>query len=325
MLRYVNILARVAGTPWAIEETRGRAIMEFLAFKAAGGRLDPDEIAARIGRQARSDEGGIQGGIRSEHAAVAGPGEATIAVIPVHGIISPRMHDVDDISGPGAVSAEGLARRFRAAVEARDVDGIVLDVDSPGGNVFGIEELSNEIRAARVVKPVTAVANPAMHSAAYWIGSAAERLLVTPSGELGSIGVYSYHEDLSGMLEANGVRPTLIKAGANKAEGHPAFPLDDAAAAHMQERVDAYYRTFTAGVAEGRGRTVPDVIQNFGDGRSFGAEDAVARGMADAVGGLDQALAEMAETIAGGPPAAPAARGGKVVGIAQRRRRLALG
>ncbi len=90
---------------------------------------------------------------------------------------------------------------------------------------------SDAIRDVRAAgKPVSAVAHHWAASAAYWLASAADELVVTPSGEVGSIGVYVYHEDISKRLGMLGVTPTLIKAGANKAEGHPAFPLGEEAA-----------------------------------------------------------------------------------------------
>ncbi len=86
-----------------------------------------------------------------------------------------------------------------------NIDTIVLDVDSPGGNYYGTPETSSKIRAARDSKPIIAVANSLAASAAYWIASAADEIVVTPSGDVGSIGVLAVHTDFSAANEKIGV------------------------------------------------------------------------------------------------------------------------
>jgi signal peptide peptidase SppA len=216
-----------------------------------------------------------------------------VAVLPLHGVISPRVHDVEGVSTGGGASAEGFAAALRALAADSAVTGIVIDVDSPGGNVLGIPEAVAAVREAREVKPVTAVAHHWAASAAYWIASAAGELVVTPSGEVGSIGVYAYHEDLSKRFEMLGVKPTLIKAGTHKAEGHPAFPLGEEAAAYAQEQVNAIYGAFVRDVAKGRGVPVATVRDSFGDGRMVAAQEAVRRGMADRVDSLANTIKRM--------------------------------
>ncbi len=113
--------------------------------------------------------------------------------------------------------------------------------------------------------------------------------MVTPSGEVGSVGVYMMHFDWSQRMEADGVRTTIIKAGRHKAEGHPYAPLGDDAQAHFQSLVDDHYRTFVRNVAKGRGTSTAAVL---GQGRTFTAHRAVERGMADRVATLDDVIAE---------------------------------
>lgn len=292
MLRYAHILARVAESAWAIEPAKGQAMLEFLAFKAAGGILTAEEIAANAAQQPRTP-------------APAAPG---VAVLPLHGTISPRMNTLDAASG--GASAERFERDFRAAVADNTIEGIVLDIDSPGGNVFGVEEAATAVFEARGSKRIVAHANPVMLSAAYWIGSQADELVMTPSGEVGSVGVYAYHEDLSALLEAKGVKPMLITAGEAKTDLHPAFPVTDEALAHRQSRVDAYYQRFVDAVARGRAASAEEVLERFGRGRSFGAVEAVARGMADRTGTLTDTIGRLAAEIREGrsPIAALSAR-----------------
>src|SRR5690606_12609791 len=109
------------------------------------------------------------------------------------------------------------------------VGTIVLDVDSPGGGVYGVAEFAEEIYKARGQKRIVAVANSMAASAAYWIATAADELVVTPGGEVGSIGVYMLHEDWSGAYEKAGIKPTVIKFGENKAEGIDVEPLSESA------------------------------------------------------------------------------------------------
>lgn len=321
-MRYARILTAVAGTPWAIHPEKGRAVMEFLVFAATGGKRSPAEVEAIIGRPVAYDdeETGEERRARmkaAEDQATADRGG--IAVLGLKGVISPRLSDEMDISGPGGTSAEGFMRRLAVALDDSRVGGIIVDVDSPGGNVFGVPEAFEAMLAARDRKPVVAVANPFTASAAYWIAAGATELAVTPSGEVGSIGVYAYHEDLSKALADIGVVPTLVKAdiSPNKAETHPAFPLTDEAKASMQDSVNRYGATFLADVARGRGVKSADVLGRFGGGRMVGAEDAVAAGMADRVATLDQEIARMAEALA-----RPA--GGKRSAVADRRRRAAM-
>jgi signal peptide peptidase SppA len=325
-MRYARILTAVAGTPWTIHPAKGRAIMDFLAYAAAGGKRSPEEVAAIIGRPIVAD--GDASADRPEHAtrpfAVAkrqgGSGDSVeIAILGLKGVISPRLSDEMDISGPGGTSAEGFARRLNAAVEDPRIAGIIVDVDSPGGNVFGVPEAADAMFAARGSKPIVAVANPFTASGALWIASAADEVVVTPSGEIGSLGVYAYHEDLSKALETIGVSPTLVKAdiSPNKAETHPAFPLTEDAIGDIKASVDRYGEMFVASMARSRGVSVDHVTSKFGGGRMLGADDAVAVGMADRIATLDDEIARMADLISKPKEAASAS-------VASRRRRMAV-
>lgn len=324
MIRYTRILSAVAGSPWAIHPEKGRAVIEFLAFAALGGQRSADEVAA-IAADRRPDANATQivagYGAATSDGAPPAPGSA-IAVIGLKGVISPRASDEMDASGPGGTSAEGFTRRLRAAIDDPRVGGIVIDGDSPGGSVFGVHEAFNALVAVRGIKPIVAVANSFIASAAYWIAAGADEIVVTPSGEVGSIGVLAYHEDLSKALADKGVTPTLIRSSnaPAKAKRHPAFPLGDDARADMQASVDRYEGMFLADIAAGRGRAVGDVIARFGGGRMVGAEEAVASGLADRVATLDAEIARMADRLAAKAPA----KSDRRAATADRRRRLAI-
>jgi signal peptide peptidase SppA len=181
------------------------------------------------------------------------------------------------------------------AVADSSIDAVVLDVDSPGGEVFGVQEAWDAIRAASKVKPVVAVANAIAASAAYYLASAADELLVTPSGMVGSIGVYALHVDVSKALEEIGEKWTFVSAGKYKVEGNPTEPLGDEARGAMQGDVDRYYSDFVQAVARGRKKTFAAVRDGFGEGRMVGARAAVEQGMADAVGTIGDAVRRAAQ------------------------------
>ena len=211
-----------------------------------------------------------------------------IAQLPLHGPISHRSSFWSLLFG--GTSTERFSAQLREALADPAVSRIVIDVDSPGGTVDGVPELAAEIRVAREKKPITAVANAEAASAAYWLASQASEIVVTPSGEVGSIGVWVLHVDRSAALDAAGIKPTFIFAGKHKVEGNPLEPLAEEARAYFQGRVDDYYGMFVRDVAKGRKASVGDVREKFGQGRMVGADDAVKAGMADSVGTIEDAV-----------------------------------
>jgi len=210
-----------------------------------------------------------------------------VQVIPMVGAIANRAHSM-------GVGAQSFAASVDRAAADDSVDVIVLDVDSPGGTVTGVPEAAERVFAARSSKPIIAVANGMMASAAYWIGSAAHEVVVTPSGEVGSIGVFALHEDWSAALEAEGVKVTEISAGKYKTEGAPWRPLDDEARGFFETRVSKTYDWFTKDVARFRSTTAKAVRDGYGEGRVVAADEAVAAGLADRVATLEETIVRFA-------------------------------
>jgi signal peptide peptidase SppA len=209
--------------------------------------------------------------------------QKSVSIIPVFGVITPR----DPWFGtPVSLISENL----RAALADPDTGSIVLAVDSPGGETGGVTELAYEIRAARKIKPVVSFVDGFAASAAYWIASAADSIVITPSGRAGSIGVYAVHEDWSKAYDQMGVAVTLISAGEGKTDGSPYVPLSDDAKADMAEAVDEAYAQFVGDVSKGR-RKPKATIHDKWQARMYGAEKSVEMGMADEVGVLGAALA----------------------------------
>jgi ClpP class serine protease len=131
-------------------------------------------------------------------------------------------------------------------------------------------------------------------SAAYWIAAACTKVVVTPSGEVGSIGVYMTHQDVSAAMDKAGVKISFIQAGKYKTDGNPYEPASESFLADAQAGVNEYYEMFVQGVAAGRGVDV-EVVKSatFGQGRMLMAKDAVANGMADSIQTLDEVVSEL--------------------------------
>lgn len=207
-----------------------------------------------------------------------------VAIIPLVGSIANRARSM------GTSAMRFAAEVDDAAADSR-VDAILLDIDSPGGTVTGVPEAAEAVLRARSEKPVTAFVNGLMASAGYWIGSAADEIVATPSSRIGSIGVFTLHEDWSEKLEADGIVVTEISAGRFKTEGAPWKPLDDEAKAHIQAEVVEAYEWFIRDVARFRGDSEANVRSGYGEGRVLGSRDAIAAGLSDRVDSFEGALA----------------------------------
>jgi signal peptide peptidase SppA len=192
-------------------------------------------------------------------------------------------------------STDDVAREVTALASEPRVDAIVIELDTPGGEVFGVPEAFAAIRAAAKQKPVVAHANSIAASAGYYLGAAADEFFVNPSGQVGSIGVFALHVDLSKWLESEGEKWTFISAGKFKVEGNPAEPLSDEARASLQAEVNRYYDMFVRDVARGRKVSVEKVRGGFGEGRMLTAKAALEEGMVDSIGTLDEAIARAAQ------------------------------
>lgn len=272
-MKYSHIIAAVTDECWALRETKLLAILEFLSLQASGAKFSPAEIEARIAPQTAS--------------AVARR-EGAVVILPLRGVIANRASVMDDISG--AASAEAFERQFTAAVRDDGVKAIVIDVDSPGGAVSGCAELAETIYAARGKKPIVAHVNSTAASAAYWIASAADEVVVVPSGWVGSIGVIGMRDDFTKAMDAAGIKRTLIYAGKFKGDGYPSEAMTDAEHARHQAHVNLRYDAFVAAVAKHRGVSVEKVRDGFGQGEMVDPEPALAEGMIDRIGTLEETL-----------------------------------
>lgn len=274
--RLPNVVRFVRETPWAILPSALEPILELVEVKAAGGDFTPEEIEARIGGRRPTGPRAV----------------GSIAMIPIQGAIVPRANLMQEISG--GTSLEVFTGSLMEAVADPAVSAIVLDVNSPGGSVAMVTETAARIRAARASKPIVAVANTMAASAAYHLIAQADEVVVTPSGMVGSIGVFIAHQEISGLEEKAGVKTTLISAGKHKVAGNEFEPLSEEGRADLQAIVDELYAMFVSDVARGRGVPVAQVREGYGEGRIVTAREALALGMVDAVETIDDAVARVA-------------------------------
>ncbi len=209
-----------------------------------------------------------------------------VAIMPLIGAMTPR-------GDMGTVSTMRFDAYLREAVKNPGIKGIMLDVDSPGGMVYYTPQLAKRVYDARGSKPIIAFGNGSVGSAAYWVASAASKFVLAPGAEAGSVGVWMAHQDMSKAMEQAGVQVTIISYGENKLEGSELAPLSEESKAYMQQRVDELGAQFEGDVARNRGLGVAKVRTGFGQGRMFSDNEAVSRGMADAVAPAEKVLKEL--------------------------------
>jgi signal peptide peptidase SppA len=272
MIDLPHIASRVFGTPLMIGRAKLEVILGVLAPRLTGSVPEPTEAEA-------------------DPAPLTSVTVERIAVISVIGTLVSRSGYLDAASGLQSYGEIGGA--IAAAMDDPSVRGIILDVDSPGGEVGGLFDLVEQLQAARAAKtkPLWAVANESALSAAYAIASAADRLYVTRTGEVGSIGVVAIHVDESGADSKAGLAWTFVFAGERKVDGNAHEPLSERARATIQADVDRLYGELCALVAGNRGLSTAAVRAT--DAAIYRGEPAVRAGLGDRVGTLDLAIAEM--------------------------------
>ena len=283
-----HLAARLFGVPLAIHRPKLDVILSVL-----GARVGLADLAAPVGY--------------TPAARALGPPSGKVAVIPIHGTLVRRTSGIEAESG--LASYTGIAAQLDAALASPEIAAILLDIDSPGGESGGVFDLADRIRAASEVKPVWAVANDMAFSAAYALASAATRVFVARTGGVGSIGVIAMHVDQSVKDAQDGVRYTAVFAGERKNDLNPHEPISNEAHAVLRAEVDRIDDLFVETVARHRGLDA-DAVRATEAGLFFGP-DAVATGLADAVGSLDDALTQLTQSLSPLPTqVAPASQAG---------------
>jgi signal peptide peptidase SppA len=280
----MKLLDIVTG-PWAIQPEKLLEIQAIYATHLRGDKIDIEAVEKRLGRPLNNEPKGYE--IRDG-----------VAVMQLSGVLAKKMNLFSSISG--GASYEIAARDFAQALNDPAVEAIALVIDSPGGTVDGVQQLGDAIFGARGIKPVGAIADGTMASAAYWIGAQADVVMAASDTTLvGSIGVVASHQDISGAEEKIGVKTTEITAGKYKRIASQHAPLSDEGRADIQSRVDYLYEVFVGAVAKARGVSVDVVLSDMADGRVFIGQQAVSAGLVDGVSTIDGLIANLKQRAAG--------------------------
>ncbi|BAO82921.1 periplasmic serine protease [Serpentinimonas maccroryi] len=273
----VHLASRLVGTPLLIARPKLEVILSVLG--------------SRIGLPDLGMAAPILAARQSHPASPAA--QSPIAVIPVVGTLVKRSMGIDAASG--LMSYSEIDARMDAALADPQVAGILLDLDSPGGEASGVFELADRIRAASAIKPIWAHANDAAYSAAYAIAAACQRLTLSQTAGVGSIGVIALHVDQSVRDAKDGLSYTAVFAGSHKNDFSPHEPLSPQATTALQTEVDRLYDIFVNQVGQMRGLG-PDAVRASNAGVFYG-QQAVAQGLADAVMPLEQVMTEFADAL----------------------------
>jgi HK97 family phage major capsid protein len=287
MLKLPHIAARVFDAPLTIRRGKLETVLAVLA-PHLGLAAPPAPAAAAEDKQERRPYAVTSAGV---------------AVIDVMGTLVQRSSGLDAFSG--LTSYAQLSDEFAQALADPLVRGIVLHVDSNGGEAAGCFDFADEIFAGRGIKPIYASVDEVAFSAAYAIASAADKVYVPRTGGVGSIGVITVHLDVSERDEKDGEKWTYITAGAKKGQFSAHAPLSDEARADLQRQVDQVYGVFVDSVARARSLS-PDAVRATEADLYFGQE-AVSAGLADGIARFKDVLAMMTEALAS--PATAAASG----------------
>jgi len=275
IMRVIDVL----NSPWAITPAKLEEIRHVYSVHASNGKIDRATIEAAIGDRKSNELPPLYV-------------DGKVAVVPIFGVMAKRMNMIMEFSG--GCSTELVARDFKQALADPNVHAIVLRIDSPGGTVAGTQTLADLVRSARGQKPVVAFLEDCCASAAYWVASAAERVvLANGTTDVGSIGVVAAHVDVSRAEKKAGVKTTEIYAGRYKRIASNYEPLSDAGKQTIQDMVDYTYSIFVSNVAEHRGVSVDAVLQDMADGRMFSGQQAIDAGLADGMATLDDLIAEL--------------------------------
>ena len=283
MGKHSAVLEYLTTKAWALEERVLQNLSRVVARHVEGGKLSQDEIDDIVAARDASRDGKPK----------AYEVRNGAAVIPISGVIAKHSSQVNGASQPRGTSTQAVAGLIQQALADASVERIVLAVDSPGGSVDGVQALADTIFQARGKKPITALADSTMASAAYWIASQADEVLATSDATVGSIGVYSVLPDYSRAAKNEGVDVHVVRHGQHKGTGVVGAPITSEQIAAIQREIDSYAELFVGAVARGRGIS-PTKAQALATGECWVGKHAVDAGLADGIATLEGLIGESA-------------------------------
>lgn len=270
-MNYPRIYERLYCQPVAITPSRFHALHAAVLPRLTG-RVDSslEEIVAesigndpvRPSRSAVGDRGRrVQSCFPDSNGILFAEAKPGVAVVPVYGVLAKNLSSFEESCGGGS-SIEAISRAFDQAIAAAGIEAVILDAgDSPGGEVVGIPEFAEQVRAGARVKPVYGFTDKGCFSAAYWSLSGASEFYATPSSRVGSIGVRAGWLDETIALELAGLQLHVFEGGRHKGAGLPGRGMSDEEKAMLQAEVDHYFSIFQADVRAGRGSVASDTMQ----------------------------------------------------------------
>lgn len=194
-----------------------------------------------------------------------------VGIVPIVGVIGKGLSPLEKMMG--AVDVNDVSAAIDAFAANPEVEKVALQISSPGGTVTGVEELANKVR--NLEKPTLAYTDSEMASAAYWIGSAADRVVASPSSTVGSIGVYMAIPDYSEAAKMQGIRMVVIKSGKYKGAGIEGTSLDEDQMGNLQASVDTIHAEFKEAVNMKRKMVKAEAME----GQTFSGKQAAAQGL----------------------------------------------
>ena len=252
-----------------------------------------DAIIAGLGpRLGLTPEAAPPEALRTQRGEYKAPGYDTVegvGVIDVFGVLAHRGRLEADSSY--VLGYQDIARRLDAALQDEAVHSVMMVFDTPGGEVSGAFDLAERIYQARGTKPITAVVSDMAASAGYLLASAADEIVVSPTGYVGSIGVVMRHVDISQALQKEGVRVTHIFAGQHKVDGTHFEPLPPDVRFKLQAEVDALRLEFAQAVGRYRGMGTDQLMRTEAD--VYRGSQAIQMGLANYVEGTDETIARL--------------------------------
>lgn len=213
--------------------------------------------------------------------------EGGVRVIEAYGMMAPGSDGI-----PGFLDTSLLRTALVEADADPEVEAVVVDWDSPGGYVEGTQEAADAL--AMMGKPVVSYVSGQCCSAAYWVASASDAIIASQSADIGSVGVYVVHEDLSGMADQMGIKVDVISSGKYKGMGVAGTSLTPEQRGLIQSHVDKLASRFKASILAER----PEIPAEAMEGQTFMADEALDNGMADDIGGgIDDAVEAALELV----------------------------
>jgi len=259
---YARISNRLYGKPWALYEPQWHNLHAIYQNHIKNGSLVK-----------KSDiEFDDDNGESATSYTVVGK----VGIVSLNGVILKHASLLEQICG--AVDVDSFLQNVTAAFKDTNVESILLDINSPGGEVTGVKEAADKIRMMAKTKQIVSFTDSLCASAAYWIAAATDGIFTTETAEIGSIGVYVGMYDYSVAFSQEGVKPVLIKSGKFKGDGFPGLPIGEDTISRIQAEVDQTNDIFRGAIALKR-----DLKDDDMQGQTFMGMNAVKNGISDAL------------------------------------------